>query len=272
MMGILNRTPDSFSDGGEHWDDDGALAHALQMAREGAAIIDVGGESTRPGAARVPAAEQCRRVLGIVRELRERLPGQITISIDTTLSEVAAAALDAGASMINDVSAGRDDAAMFALAGERRVPIVLMHMQGEPATMQQAPEYRNVVEEVRAFLLDRAARAHEAGVEREAVIIDPGIGFGKTREHNLALIANLDSLVATGYRVMLGASRKRFMGSICAETEFRTLVGATCATTALGVLAGVSIFRVHDVRANRQAAEVALALMGARNAPAAPYG
>jgi dihydropteroate synthase len=230
------------------------------MAEEGADTIDVGGESTRPGAARVAAAGQIERVVPVIERLREALPAGVMISIDTTLAEVAAAALDAGAAMINDVSAGRDDEAILPLAADRGVPVVLMHMQGTPATMQDAPRYGNVVEDIREFLLERAAAAEEAGVASNRVILDPGIGFGKNRGHNLELMARLDRLVDTGYPVLLGTSRKRFMGAICHVDEYSELIGATCATTALGVMAGVRLFRVHDVMANRQAADVAWAI------------
>ncbi|MGE0386449.1 MAG: dihydropteroate synthase [Gammaproteobacteria bacterium] len=265
VMGILNLTPDSFSNRGEHFDPDIAVAHALRMADEGAGVIDVGGESTRPGAERVDAREQIERVAGVIRRLRPRLPAHVVISIDTTLAEVAAAAIDAGAGMINDVAAGRESDTI-ALAAARAVPIALMHMQGSPATMQQAPHYDDVVGEVLEFLRARAAAARAAGVAARGIFIDPGIGFGKTKQHNLQLLAALDRFVATGHPVLLGTSRKRFMGAICRETEARELVGATCATTALGAAAGVLMFRVHDVRANRQAMEVGLALAAARSA------
>ncbi|MFH0352110.1 MAG: dihydropteroate synthase [Chromatiales bacterium] len=259
IVGILNLTPDSFSDGGAYADADSAVLHACRIAAEGADIIDVGGESTRPGAAPVAAAEQIRRTGEVIRRLRQALPDQVAISIDTTLVEVAAAALETGATIINDISAGRDDPGMFALAAERKVALVLMHMQGTSITMQTDPHYQDVVGEVRAFLIERASLAETAGVERERIIIDPGIGFGKTKDHNLALLADLGAFAATGYAVLLGASRKRFMGG--AEQTPRELVGATCATTALGVAAGVRYFRVHDVKANRQAADVAWAIM-----------
>ena len=264
IMGILNVTPDSFSDGGRFLGADAAFRQARRMIEEGADLIDVGGESTRPGSERVPAAEQLRRVLPVVEAIREAFPAGTGISIDTTSAEVAARALDAGASIINDVSAGQEDPQMFALACERRVPIVLMHMQGQPATMQNDPRYADVVAEVRDFLLDRAGAAVAAGIRREDIVIDPGIGFGKGREHNLQLLAGLDSLVETGFAVLLGTSRKRFMGSICKVDRYADLEGATCATTALGVLAGVKIFRVHDVRANRQALDVAWAVVSER--------
>ena len=260
IMGILNLTPDSFSDGGQFPIPERAIEHAMSMVNDGADIIDVGGESTRPDAKRVSAREQKTRVIDIISELRQKLPVHIPISIDTTLSDVAMAALDAGAEMINDVSAGREDPGIIELAADRKCPCILMHMQGEPQTMQNDPVYTNVIEDIRGFLLERAQLAQSRGVEKSNIIIDPGIGFGKTKLHNLQIMSGLARFVDTGYTVMLGASRKRFMGSICAETEFRELVGATCATTAIGVFAGVSIFRVHDVRANRQAADVAWAI------------
>ena len=259
IMGILNLTPDSFSDGGQFKHQGEAIAHALAMVEAGAEIIDVGAESTRPGSLAVPPAEQMRRSLAVLRALRAALPQAVTLSIDTRSVEVAAAALDAGAGLLNDVSAGAE-AGMLTLAAERGVPICLMHMQGTPETMQSNPNYADVVREVRDYLLERVAAAEAAGVLRAACIIDPGIGFGKTREHNLALLRGLPSLVATGQPVLLGTSRKRFMGALCRETEPTLLVGATCATTALAVAAGVKIVRVHDVRENRQAAEIAAAL------------
>ncbi|MDD9825112.1 MAG: dihydropteroate synthase [Gammaproteobacteria bacterium] len=254
IMGILNLTPDSFSDGGRYLAPEQALAHGLRMAEEGADIIDVGGESTRPGAERVPAAEQCRRVLEVIRALRAQLPDGVRISIDTSLGEVATAAVRAGADMLNDVSAGRDDPGIFALAANRGLPLVLMHMRGTPRTMQEAPRYDDVVEEVRQFLLGRVRAAVAAGVPEEQLVLDPGIGFGKTVEHNLALLRGLRRLATLGCPLLLGASRKRFMQAACGTVAGAELVGATCATTALGVWQDVRIFRVHDVRANRQAA------------------
>ncbi|MDP6152280.1 MAG: dihydropteroate synthase [Phycisphaeraceae bacterium] len=279
IMGILNVTPDSFSDGGAHNDPAAAVAHAQAMADAGADVIDVGGESTRPGSQRVGADDQIRRVVPVIRELRA-LPGDVLISVDTTRAAVAEAALDAGADLINDVSAGRDDDTMFDLAARRNAPVVLMHMLGAPATMQQDPNYDDVVAEIEAFLVQRAQAAQAAGVARDRIMIDPGIGFGKTKPHNLALLHALGRFVATGYPVLLGASRKRFMGAICNPrpgsrvlprddglTDPTTtikpceLVGATCATTVMGVLSGISMFRVHDVQANRQAADVAWAIV-----------
>ena len=263
IMGVLNVTPDSFSDGGRHQDPDAAAARAARMVEEGADIVDVGGESTRPGAGRIPAAEQKRRVLPVIEALRATLPPQVLVSIDTTRAEVAAAALDAGASFVNDVSAGRDDPELLPLVAERDVPVVLMHMQGEPATMQQAPDYDDVVAEVAELLLERAALAVSAGVHRDAIVIDPGIGFGKRLEHNLALLAGLPMLVSHGFPVLVGTSRKSLLRTLCGTPPDGDLSGATAATTALAVAAGAAIFRVHDVRANRQAADVAWAIQQA---------
>ncbi len=260
IMGILNVTPDSFSDGGSHTSRGRAVTHALQMVEEGADIIDVGGESTRPDSERVDPEEQIRRVKGTIEALRRTLPENILISIDTTLSEVAKAAIEAGANILNDVRAGRDDEEMFKLAADHNLPLILMHMQGTPQTMQINPTYEDVVTDIENFLKERCAAAIKAGVKKENIIIDPGIGFGKTQEHNLLLMANLDRLVKTGCPVLLGTSRKRFMGAICQGAEPKELIGATCATTTLGVLAGVQIFRVHDVKPNRQAADVTWAI------------
>lgn len=265
LMGILNVTPDSFSDGGENFDQDVAVQHALQMVDEGVDILDIGAESTRPGAARISADEQKQRIIPVLSRLQDVLPKHVAISIDTTLAEVASTALEKGASIINDVTAGRDDEGMFALAAEKNVPLILMHMQGTPTTMQVEPHYDDVVEEIREFLLQRAALAEASGVKKENIIIDPGIGFGKSKQHNLELMANLHRFVETDYTVLLGTSRKRFMGKICDVEQFNELVGATCATTALGVMAGVKIFRVHDVKANRQALDVTLAIQQAES-------
>jgi dihydropteroate synthase len=264
IMGILNVTPDSFSDGGLYMRPLQALARAERMIKEGADILDIGGESTRPGSDPVSVGEQRARVVPVLENLRRNLAVDCLISIDTTQSKVAEVALAKGADIINDVSAGRDDPAMFSLVAERDVPLILMHMQGTPKTMQEDPRYQAVLDEVLAFLEARAAAALRAGVREENIILDPGIGFGKRREDNLALLAGLDRLVATGRPVLLGASRKRFMGAICSEARADELVAATVATTALGVMSGVRIFRVHDVRENRQAADVAYEIRKAR--------
>jgi len=260
IMGILNVTPDSFSDGGKFTGIASALTQAQQMIAEGVDIIDIGGESTRPGAESVSAEEQIARVIPVIKAIRQDLSATIPISIDTTLSAVARAALDAGATIINDISAGEQDAAILSLAAQRKVPIILMHIKGQPDTMQDAPFYQDVVSEVLKSILERVDVALSAGVAKHQIAIDPGIGFGKRKQDNLDLLANLDKFVATGYPVLLGTSRKRFMGSLCAVTEPAELVSATAATTALGVQHGVQMFRVHDVKENRQAADVAWAI------------
>ena len=260
MMGILNVTPDSFSDGGQYIEVSSAIEQVKKMLEEGADIIDIGGESTRPGSKSVSPEEQIKRVVPIIKAIRQEVSSSVLISIDTTLSEVAKAALDAGASLINDISAGQTDKNILVLASEREVPIILMHMQGTPKTMQDAPSYDDVVTEVVKSLISRAEEALAVGVKKENIILDPGIGFGKRREDNIHLLANLSSLVDKGYPVLLGTSRKRFMGSLCSVSEPSELVTATAVTTALGVMAGVKIFRVHDVKENRQAADVAWAI------------
>lgn len=262
MMGILNVTPDSFSDGGRYVVPEQAIAHARLMLEQGTDVIDVGGESTRPGAERVSAAQQINRVLPIIQRLKAEL--NPVISIDTTSAEVAAVALEAGASIINDVSAGEEDAEMFALAGEAKAPIILMHKQGQPGSMQDNPQYADVVEEVTGYLMERAALAKAAGVAENQIVLDPGIGFGKTTLHNLQLIKGLGRLVETGYAVLLGTSRKRFIGELSrfgvdgggvqGEIPAEERVAGTVATTVMGVQAGVLFFRVHDVQPNQQAA------------------
>ena len=263
IMGILNVTPDSFSDGGRYTGLNAAIRQAETMLAEGADMIDVGGESTRPGSDPVPAEEQIRRVVPAIKAIRNLMPNT-TISIDTTLSQVADAALEAGANLINDIAAGRGDPNMLAFAAQADVPLILMHMRGTPKTMQEQPCYRDVVEEVKAFLLERIDVALAAGVKPGNIAIDPGIGFGKRKEDNLALLAHLAQFVDTGYPVLLGTSRKRFMGSICNVTDPSELVTASAVTTALGVMAGVQMYRVHDVKANRQAADVAWAIKQSR--------
>jgi dihydropteroate synthase len=260
IMGILNVTPDSFSDGGNYHHVDAAVQQAGQMLAEGADIIDIGGESTRPGSDPVSSEEQIQRVIPVILAIRKQLADNILISIDTTLSTVAEAALNAGADLVNDVSAGQNNTGMLPLAAKNAVPIILMHSQGTPKTMQDNPYYDDVVTEVLDFLKSRIAAALAVGIAKDNILIDPGIGFGKRKQDNLALLANLDRFVALGYPVLLGTSRKRFMGSICDVTKPSDLVTATAVTTALGVMAGVTVFRVHDVKANRQAANVAWAI------------
>lgn len=259
IMGILNVTPDSFSDGGRYSDVDAALRQAELMISEGADILDVGGESTRPGSDPVSADQQIDRVIPVIKAIHERYPN-ITISIDTTLSKVAEAALSAGACMVNDISGGLGDPAMLPMVAAVNVPIILMHMQGTPKTMQDNPYYGDVVAEVSAALSQCINSALAVGIKPENLLIDPGIGFGKRKQDNIDLLAHLQRFVDLGYPVLLGTSRKRFMGSICNVSEPCELVTATAVTTALGVMAGVRIFRVHDVKANRQAADVAWAI------------
>ncbi len=263
IMGILNVTPDSFSDGGKYIHIDSALRQVEQMLAGGADIIDIGGESTRPGAEPVSSEEQIQRVVPVITAIRKQFSG-IIISIDTTLSTVAEAALIAGATLINDVSAGQHDPAILSLAAKYDAPIILMHSQGSPKTMQDNPHYTNVITEVIDFLKTRITAAVNAGIAKENILIDPGIGFGKRKQDNLDLLANLEQFVALGYPVLLGTSRKRFMGSLCNVAEPSGLVNATVATTVLGIMAGVKVFRVHDVKENRQAADVAWAIWQCR--------
>jgi dihydropteroate synthase len=244
VMGVLNITPDSFSDGGQFLDIDKAVKHGLQMAADGAAIIDVGGESTRPGSESVSAKEQIERVVPVIRTLCEKT--NLPVSVDTYKFEVAEAALDAGAGLINDITALSDEQ-MGQLAAEHQVPVVLMHMQGAPATMQIEPRYGDVVGEVLDFLLDRAKRAEQLGISRGKIFIDPGIGFGKTLEHNLLLLKNIDKFVAAGYPVLVGTSRKSFIGKITGKEKPSERVFGTASTVALCAAAGVSVVRVHDV-------------------------
>jgi len=257
IMGILNVTPDSFSDGGRFLSPDAAVKRALIMEKEGADIIDVGGESSRPGAEPVPVEEELRRVIPVLERLRGKL--RIPISIDTTKAEVAEAALRAGASIVNDTSALRFDPAMASVVAEFGAGLVLMHMLGTPKTMQQAPHYEDVVREVRDFLAERALYAQSQGIPREAIAVDPGIGFGKTVEHNLELLRRLPELVEFGFPVLVGPSRKSFIGAILGLGVEERLEG-TLAACAVAVVRGADILRVHDVREVRRAADLALHL------------
>ena len=261
VMGVLNVTPDSFSDGGEFFDMDKAIEHGLQMVVDGAAIIDVGGESTRPGTKPVSAKQQIKRVIPVIEALAKKV--DVPISIDTYNVKVAKAALEAGAAMINDITALNDEHT-GELAAEQQVPVVLMHMQETPVTMQVEPKYKDVVREVRQFLLTRAKRAEQFGIPKERIFIDPGIGFGKTLEHNLLLLKNLDKFVATGYRVLVGTSRKSFIGKITGKERPSDRIFGTAATVALCAAAGVSIVRVHDVAEMVDVVKVANAIIAAR--------
>ena len=244
VMGVLNVTPDSFSDGGQFFDTDKAIERGLQMATDGAAIIDVGGESTRPGSASVSDDEQIQRVVPVIKALCKKI--DVPISIDTYKLEVAKGALEAGAGMINDITALGDER-MAELAAERDVPVVLMHMQGTPATMQIEPKYDDVVSEVLQFLLERARRAEDVGIDTKKIFIDPGIGFGKKLEHNLLLLRNINKFVVAGYRVLVGTSRKSFIDKLTGKEKPDERIFGTATTVALCATAGVSIVRVHDV-------------------------
>lgn len=258
IMGILNVTPDSFSDGGCYTDIETAIAQVKTMLLYGVDVIDIGGESTRPNSDPVPITVQIQRVVPVINAIRRF--SDVTISIDTMSSAVAKAALDAGANWINDVSGGMMDAKILKLAAHTQAPIVLMHMKGTPKTMQDNPYYDDVVQDVINALKERVHAALNAGVAPEQILLDVGIGFGKRKQDNLDLLANLTEFVALGFPVLLGTSRKRFMGSICHVENPSELVTATAVTTALGVMSGVSVFRVHDVKENRQALEVAWAI------------
>jgi dihydropteroate synthase len=258
LMGVLNATPDSFSDGGLHLDPGRAAAAADAMVAAGAAVLDLGAESTRPGANPVSAHEERRRLLPVLAAVRRTV--RVPLSVDTTKAEVAAAALDAGADIVNDVSAGRADRRMLPLCARAGVPVVLMHMRGRPATMQRRPAYRDVVGEVAAFLARRAAAARLAGVAADAIIVDPGIGFGKAAAHNLALLARLDALVALGYPVLVGVSRKGFIGTLLGGVGPGERTYGTAAAVALAVARGARLLRVHDVAAMRDVVAVASAV------------
>jgi dihydropteroate synthase len=245
VMGVLNVTPDSFSDGGRWFDRDAAIAHGLEMTGQGADVVDVGGESTRPGAEPVDEAEELRRVVPVV----EALAPHVRVSVDTRKRGVAEAALAAGATLLSDVTASLFDVAAAAGAGW-----VAMHMQGDPRTMQDDPRYDDVVAEVRAFLVERASAARSAGVSE--VWIDPGIGFGKNVEHNLALLAHLDELVATGFPVLVGASRKRFLGVLTGVDDPADRLEGSLAAATWAMSAGAAMVRAHDVRATVEAARI----------------
>jgi len=247
-MGVLNVTPDSFSDGGDFVDADAAVARGIQIAAEGADIIDVGGESTRPGAEPVPVKEEVRRVIPVIEKLRDKI--DILISIDTSKFEVASVALDAGASIINDVTAGRGDERMLPLAATRKAALVLMHMQGEPRTMQKNPQYGDVVREVADCFRQQYARAIECGVDPMAIAFDPGIGFGKTLEHNLSLLKNLERVRVHDRPLVVGVSRKSFLGKLIGSNEMRDRLAPTIALSAILRMRGADILRVHDVKEN----------------------
>jgi dihydropteroate synthase len=263
VMGVLNVTPDSFSDGGAFLSPSQAAAQAERLLVEGADVIDVGAESTRPGSERVSEEEQIAR-------LRDILPAVCAaagragalVSIDTTRAKAAEFAIAAGAAIVNDVSAGRDDPDLLPFVARSKAALVLMHMLGEPKTMQADPQYKNVVEEVRDFLAGRIAAAEAAGVPRERCVVDPGIGFGKRLEHNLKLLAGVGRLVELDAPVLVGPSRKRFLGELTGQANPAERLGGTIAACLAAQAGGATIFRVHDVAPVRQALAVAAAVCG----------
>lgn len=263
VMGILNVTPDSFSDGGEFYGTDPAVEHGFQMWTEGADIIDVGGESTRPGADPVAESEELERVLPVISKLRRLAPSAL-ISIDTSKANVARAALDAGARIINDITGGRGDSKMMPLAAERGAGFVIMHMQGAPRTMQTNPQYADVVAEVREFFRQQYACAISCGIDPMTIAFDPGIGFGKTLDHNLELLRNLALLRVENRPLVIGVSRKSFLGKILGSAEPGARLAPTVALTALLRERGGDVLRVHDVKQNAAALRTVEALLGSR--------
>lgn len=257
LMGVVNVTPDSFSDGGLYLDADAAIAHGEELVRDGADILDVGGESTRPGAAEVGEAEELARVEPVVAGLAEAA----TVSVDTSKPAVAEAAIDAGASIVNDVTALRGDPEIGSLCAERGAGLVLMHMQGDPRTMQANPTYDDVVDDVKAFLAERLEVAVGAGVDEERVWLDPGIGFGKTLEHNLELLRRLGELRELGRPLVVGTSRKSFIGKVDGSAVDDRL-GGTIASSVLALAEGADVLRVHDVVEVAQASRMAAAILG----------
>lgn len=255
VMGILNCTPDSFSDGGRYLSVDTAVAHALQMITDGAAIIDIGGESTRPGSEPISVEEELSRVIPVITALRAQ--SDIPISIDTTKAAVAKAALDAGADIVNDISALRFDADMISVVRDSQAPVILMHMQGTPQTMQQSPQYNDVIKEIISFFQVRIRYCIENGISQDRIIIDPGIGFGKRVEDNLAILAHITMFTTLGCPVLVGASRKRFI-DVVMETKKKadTRLGGSIAAAVIAVQNGALIVRVHDVTETVQALRV----------------
>lgn len=260
IMGILNVTPDSFSDGGQFSAADDAIAHATAMAEAGVAMIDIGGESTRPGATTVPEAEEIARVRPVVEAVAQAVT--TPVSIDTRKSAVAQAALAAGARMVNDVSAFNFDPQMPDIVSKSGSPICLMHAQGDPATMQDDPRYDDVLHDVYAFLEGRIRVAEAAGIPRDRIIVDPGIGFGKTQDHNLTLLRNIGVFHALGCPILLGASRKRFIGTLTDAPDPADRMPGTLAVTVIAALQGVQMHRVHDITPAVKALKMAQAVLG----------
>lgn len=259
IMGIVNVTPDSFSDGGRFADPGRAVEHALAMVADGADILDIGGESTRPGAEPVGEAEELRRVLPVIRAIRSQ--SQVLISIDTMKASVARAALDAGTDIINDVTALRGDAAIIRLAAETDCGLVAMHMVGDPQTMQNEPHYENVVAEVRTYLGDRLRVLSSTGIAPERIVLDPGFGFGKTLEHNLSLLRHLPELVIENRPLLVGVSRKSMIGKVLHSTDMADRYWPTIALTSHAREHGARIIRVHDVKPNAQALRMTEAIL-----------
>ncbi|MDQ3119840.1 MAG: dihydropteroate synthase [Verrucomicrobiota bacterium] len=263
LMGVLNVTPDSFSDGGEFFGIEPAVKHGLQMIEEGADIIDIGGESTRPGADAVSESEELERVVPVILKLRAAVPA-VLISIDTSKANVARAALNAGAQIINDITGLRGDEKMMPLAAERGAGLIIMHMQGTPRTMQASPHYEDVVAEVRDFFRQQYARALECGIDPMTIAFDPGIGFGKTLDHNLELLGNLAHLRIENQPLVVGVSRKSFLAKILGAAEPGIRLAPTVALTALLRERGANVLRVHDVKPNTAALRTAEALRANR--------
>jgi len=266
VMGIVNVTPDSFSDGGEFFDHEKAIEHGLELVRDGADVLDIGGESTRPGAEEVPLEEEIRRVIPVV----EGLAGAAPVSIDTTKAEVARRAIEAGASIVNDVTALQGDPEMPGICAETGVDVVLMHMLGTPRTMQNNPAYGDVVAEVAEFLAVRTGIAEAAGIERKRIWIDPGIGFGKTVEHNLALLRATNRFTEMNLPVLVGPSRKRFIGEIGGGVPESRRLGGTIAACLAAMSGGAAMVRVHDVAPVKQAIRVASAIEAGTAGPDLP--
>jgi dihydropteroate synthase len=269
IMGVLNVTPDSFSDGGKFFTTEEAVEHGLRMAADGAQIIDVGGESTRPGAESVAAEEELNRVIPVIQKLRARIPSTprraaqdgLFISIDTSKAQVAFAAIEAGASIVNDVTGGRGDKRIMPLVAEKKSAFIIMHMQGNPRTMQLEPRYDDVVSEVADFFRQQYARALECGIDPMAIAFDPGIGFGKTLEHNLELLAQLDRLRAHDRPIVVGFSRKSFLAKVTGSSEISDRLAPAVALTSLLRGRGADVFRVHDVKENVNALRVTEAIL-----------
>src|SRR5213082_1865716 len=259
IMGVLNVTPDSFSDGGKFLAVEKAVEHGLTMVGEGAQIIDVGGESTRPGAASVAVEEELRRVVPVIKKLRAKI--DILISIDTSKAQVARAAIEAGASIVNDVTGGQGDKEMIPLVAESKAAFIIMHMQGNPRTMQIAPHYIDVVSEVADFFRQQCARALQCGIDPMAIAFDPGIGFGKTLEHNLELLAQLERIRVHERPLVVGVSRKSFLAKLTGSSEINDRVAPAAALTSLLRTRGADVFRVHDVKENVNALQVTEAIL-----------